>query len=144
MFSKTCQYGIKSTLYIALQSINENRVSLKDIAKEIDSPEAFTAKILQKLVHAGIIISVRGQMGGFLIEREKMDSLKLIQIVNAIDGDHIFVECGLGLSQCNSSFPCPLHEQFSKIRTDLKAMMETTSLLGFATGLHDGLTFLKR
>lgn len=144
MLSKTCQYGIKATLYIALQSIKENRVSLKEIAKEINSPEAFTAKILQKLVHAEIISSVRGQTGGFLIEKEKMDGLKLIQIVYAIDGNQVFVECGLGLSQCNAQLPCPLHDQFSKIRRDLKDMMEKSSLLDFATGLKEGLTFLKR
>jgi Rrf2 family iron-sulfur cluster assembly transcriptional regulator len=51
IFSKACEYGIRATIYVAQQtSINGKRCNLKDISKEIDSPEAFTAKILQKLV----------------------------------------------------------------------------------------------
>ena len=49
MFSKTCEYGIKATLFIAQMSQKGERVSLKDIASAIDSPSAFTAKILQTL-----------------------------------------------------------------------------------------------
>ncbi|MET0760542.1 MAG: transcriptional regulator, partial [Flavobacterium sp.] len=47
MFSKTCEYGIRASIFIASQSYQNNRIGLKDIAKKIDSPEAFTAKILQ-------------------------------------------------------------------------------------------------
>lgn len=49
MFSKTCEYGIRAAIFIAFQSYQDNRIGLKEIAKKIDSPEAFTAKILQIL-----------------------------------------------------------------------------------------------
>ena len=58
MFSKACEYGIRATLYIAMNSLEDKRVSLRNIAGKIDSPEAFTAKILQQLVHHHIIHSV--------------------------------------------------------------------------------------
>ena len=45
MFSKACEYGIRATIYIAMQSKEGNRVSLKDIADQTNSPVAFTAKI---------------------------------------------------------------------------------------------------
>ena len=48
MFSKACEYAIRSTIYIAERSNLDKRVSITDIAKAIDSPEAFTAKILQQ------------------------------------------------------------------------------------------------
>ena len=69
MFSKACEYGIKATIFIASNSYEKQRVSLKEIAKEIDSPEAFTAKILQNLVRHKIINSVKGAYGGFEIEK---------------------------------------------------------------------------
>ena len=46
MFSKTCEYGIKAVLYIASQSLENKRVKIGDIVQNIDSPEAFTSKIL--------------------------------------------------------------------------------------------------
>ena len=144
MFSKACEYAIKATIYVAVQSLENRRVSLKDIAREIDSPVAFTAKILQQLTKKNIMQSVMGPTGGFQIERKKIDEIKLSQIVDAIDGDAIYRGCGLGLKECNAAKPCPVHDKFAKIRNDLKEMLENTSLYELATGLEVGLTFLKR
>jgi len=144
MFSKACEYAIKATIYVAVQSLENKRVSLKDIAREIDSPVAFTAKILQHLTKKNIMQSVMGPTGGFQIEKKKIDEIKLSQIVDAIDGDAIYRDCGLGLKECNAAKPCPVHDKFAKIRNDLKEMLENTSLYELATGLEVGLTFLKR
>jgi Rrf2 family protein len=144
MFSKACEYGIKATIYIAVQSNQGNRVSLRDIAKEIDSPEAFTAKILQQLAKNNIIDSVKGPTGGFEIEKKKLEKIKLSQIVSALDGDSIYRGCGLGLKECSEKKPCPVHEKFKIIRNELKNMLESTNLLELALDLKEGLTFLKR
>jgi len=143
MFSKACEYGIRAVIHIAVQSNEGNRASLKDIAKEIHSPEAFTAKILQQLAKNDIIDSIKGPNGGFEIEKKKMSKIKLSHIVLAIDGDSIFKGCGLGLKDCSELQPCPVHHKFKKIRGDLRNMMENTSLHEMSLGLKDGLTFLK-
>jgi Rrf2 family iron-sulfur cluster assembly transcriptional regulator len=44
IFSKACEYGIKAAIYVAEQSINGNRASLKGISKEIDSPDSIYCK----------------------------------------------------------------------------------------------------
>lgn len=144
MFSKACEYGIKATLFIALKSLQNNRASLKDIAREINSPEAFTAKILQQLVKHEIATSTKGPNGGFEIAKGNLGSLKLSKIVNAIDGDTIYKGCGLGLEECDARRPCPVHEKFKRIRDELKKMLENTSVLELATNLEIGLTCLKR
>lgn len=144
MFSKACEYGIKATIYIAVKSMRQERVSLKEIAEEVNSPLAFTAKILQSLAKSGIIDSHKGPTGGFQIEEPKIDTIKLHDIVHAIDGDKIFVGCGLGLEQCDASQPCPVHDKFVGIRDNLKIMLQNTSLYELATGLEIGLTHLKR
>jgi len=73
-----------------------------------------------------------------------MDAVKLSMIVKAIDGDKIYVGCGLGLKECNAQKPCPLHDKFVDIRNDLSKMLKSTSLYELATGLEVGLTYLKR
>lgn len=145
MFSKACEYGIKATLYIAEQALNsEKKTGVKDIAKAIDSPEAFTAKIMQILSKNKIVNSSKGPSGGFYIPKKNLEKIKLSVIVKAIDGDQIYVGCGLGLSQCNAEKPCPVHDQFKVVRDELANMLTKTSLLELATGLDSGLTFLKR
>src|SRR5690606_9045251 len=140
MFSKACAYGIRAAVYVALQSLDGRRVSVNEIAEEIDSPIAFTAKILQQLSRSKIIHSVKGPTGGFELDRTEMDTVKISTIVHAIDGDDIYVGCGLGLKECNAQKPCPLHDKFVDIRNDLKNMLENTSLYELATGLEVGLT----
>ncbi len=144
MFSKACEYGIKASVFIAMQSANERRVSLKEIAQDIDSPVAFTAKILHQLAKSDILESMKGPTGGFIIPKEKLDSIKLADIVKAIDGDAIYVGCALGFEQCDATKPCPLHDKFVDIRDSLRHMLENTSLYELATGFEVGLTFLKR
>ena len=65
MFSKACEYAIKASIYIAISSLEGKRVTPKQISEEIDSPTAFTAKILQALVRNNIVNSVKGAYGGF-------------------------------------------------------------------------------
>lgn len=144
VFSKSCEYGIKAAIYIASQSLKRRRVSLKEIAEKIDSPIAFTAKILQILVRNNIIDSTKGPVGGFQIERGRMDEVKLSHIVSAIDGDAVFRGCGLGLKECDANRPCPVHDRFARIRGKLRTMLENTSLYELSNGLEVGVTFLKR
>ncbi len=90
MFSKSCEYGIKATAFIAVEAERNQRVSLKAIAKAIDSPVAFTAKILQQLARTGIIDSILGATGGFEIQQSRISKITLSEIVSAIDGDKIY------------------------------------------------------
>lgn len=143
LFSKACEYGIRASTYIALKSIEGKRVSLKEIAEKIDSPVAFTAKILQQLVKTNIVNSVKGATGGFEMQRSRMDVIMLSEIVYALDGNKVYAGCALGLKDCNASKPCPVHDKFVEIRTNLKHMLESTSLYEMTAGLEVGLTHLK-
>ena len=115
----------------------------KEIAQEIDSPVAFTAKILQILAKTEIVRSIKGVHGGFDIPQEMLKEIKLSHIVIAIDGEKVFTGCGLGLSKCSEEHPCPAHEKFKSIRVLLATMLETTTLEELAMGIKTGVTFLK-
>ncbi|MDX5338917.1 MAG: Rrf2 family transcriptional regulator [Cyclobacteriaceae bacterium] len=143
MFSKACEYGIKSMIFIAQYSERESRVSLKEIAGEIKSPVAFTAKIMQILSREGLLDSSRGATGGFSLAKSAK-KITLAQIVSAIDGDKVFTGCGLGLEQCNAIKPCPVHEKFAGIRDEISLMLHSTSLLELSEGVTKGLSFLTR
>ncbi|MEA1785025.1 Rrf2 family transcriptional regulator [Arenibacter sp. GZD96] len=144
MFSKACEYGIRASIYIAQQSLADAKVGLKEVAKAIDSPEAYTSKILQQLTRSQIINSEKGPTGGFMMDASQLRTTQLSAIVLVLDGDRIYKGCGLGLRACNAVLPCPMHKQFAAIREDLKTMLESTSIQSLAMELDEGLTFLKR
>ena len=144
MFSKACEYGIRAAVFIALQSEKGSRVGLRDIAKSIDSPEAFTSKILQQLSRNELIHSSKGPIGGFEMTKYQLDTVMLSDVVRTIDGDAVYTGCGLGLPKCNASRPCPLHHEFMGIREKLKVMLTTMSVRQLAGSLKAGEAILKR
>lgn len=143
IFSKACEYGIRATIYVAQKSLNQERCSMKDISKEIGSPEAFTAKILQKLVKADIIKSIKGATGGFEVGAKEMKKIKLADIVIAIDGDFNEKKCVLGLKKCSEDQPCPVHNTYKFIKKDVLSMIHHTSLFQMSNSVDAGLTCLK-
>lgn len=143
MFSKACEYGIKAAIFIAVKSQQDIRVRLNDIAEEINSPVAFTAKVLQKLTKDKLVDSLKGPAGGFEIKKNRLAKIRLNQIVFAIDGNTVYEGCGLGFNNCDENKPCPVHHKFKLIRDDLKQMLETTSLLDLSKDINNRVTFLK-
>ena len=142
MFSKTCEYGIRSMILILLHSLHQKRISLAEIAREIDSPEAYTAKILQTLVKSQIVNSVKGPHGGFEIEGQKMDTLVLNDIVRAIDGEKLIHGCCMGLPQCNDLNPCPAHNHYKPVKEELLNMLNNTTVYELAKGYQLGMSTL--
>lgn len=143
MFSKACEYGIKATIFIVSNTKEGKAVSLKDISDHVNSPSAFTSKILQKLVKEKLIKSTRGTHGGFRMQEDADQPLTVAQIVSAIDGDAIYKGCGLGLEECDERRPCPLHHGFKSVRNGLQALLETTTIEDLAKDLKKGNVFLK-
>lgn len=143
MFSKSCEYGIRAMLFIVGKSLKGERARLKEIAKQVGAPEAFTAKILQNLARHQIVHSSTGPKGGFFIEKEEIKDINLMQIVKAIDGDRLVNQCGLGLHKCDANHPCPVHYKFKKIRDDLINMLTNMNVNDMAVGVESGETFLK-
>lgn len=144
MFSKACEYAIRAVVCIAASSVESGSMNLRTIAKETDVPEAFTAKILQQLVRADLVLSTKGPGGGFSVPPALARKVKLSRIVATIDGDAIYRGCALGLPQCDTSRPCALHDHFLKVREDLRRMLEHTSVQDLVKDLKNGGKVLKR
>lgn len=143
MFSKACEYGIRAVIVISQHSLNDKRSSLKDISREIDSPEAFTAKILQKLVKSGVVQSEKGPTGGFKIVMKDMKRIKLTDIINAIDGDEYEKKCVLGLKKCSEDKPCPVHNKYKHIKKQMLLMVYNTNLFELSNSVDKGMTCLR-
>ena len=143
MFSKACEYAIKATIYIAQQSLQQKTVNVKDVSASVNAPIAFTAKILQQLTREHILTSVRGKQGGFFFETEKQKTVTIFQVVHIFDGDGLFTNCGLGLHKCSSENPCPVHDDFKKVRHGLVLMTQKYTFYDLALKTQNGLAWLK-
>lgn len=143
MFSKACEYAIRAMIFIAKKSAEGSTTGIIEIAKGIDAPQPFIAKILQELRRHGLVQSNKGPNGGFFIDDPK-EKITLADVVRAIDGDRIFTGCALGLQKCNAKKPCPLHDEFNLIRSKMYDTLQSYSVAHFNEELRLGLRYLKR
>ncbi len=143
MFSKSCEYAIKASIYIATKCCENRRVGLHEIALAIDSPVSFTAKILQKLSKNKIITSTKVVNGGFEVFKDDLKRITLMQIAVAIDGANLFSGCALGLDTCSEAHPCPVHYKFKESREILLTALHKTTLEELSSGIKKGSSFLR-
>jgi len=143
IFSKTCEYAMRAVFFIAHKTADGGRVGIKEIATGIDSPEHFLAKILQDLSRRRVIQSVKGPNGGFYTDDAVLQR-PISDIVEAVDGNGLFVGCALGLKPCSENNPCPLHHEFKLIRNQLHHLLTETTIREFNTDLISGATTLKK
>lgn len=141
MFSKSCEYAIKAVLHLYIKVGEEKCLGIAQIAEAIDSPEPFTGKILQALVRHDLIRSAKGPGGGFYIEKNSRP-IKVMEIVDLIDGHHAFERCGLGLKACNDKRPCPIHKEFKSYAARLKNLLEQKTVQDMAKDITGGKAFL--
>lgn len=140
MFSKSCEYAIRSIFYISLKGKDGRKISIKEIAEELNIPAPFLAKILQSLVRNKLISSIKGPNGGFYIKNLK--KISLIDIVEAIDGTDVFHKCTIGLKKCSDTKPCPVHHLVKGFRNELKQALSAKTLEQVIVDLEQKNTFL--
>lgn len=126
IFSKKCEYALQAILYLASREKDEN-ISARDISKKLGIPKEFISKILQSLVHVKIVGSKKGKDGGFYLSKSP-SKIRLIDIVEAIDGNEIFTTCVLGFPNCSSSSPCPVHVKWNKLRNMAYDMLSSETI----------------
>jgi Rrf2 family iron-sulfur cluster assembly transcriptional regulator len=141
MFSKSCEYAIKAVIHLCIETRDGGRLSVTDIAQAIDSPEAFTGKILQTLSKHRLVSSVKGPGGGFFIDK-KAAPIVVMDIAELIDGKHAFERCGLGLKECSEKHPCPIHFEFRSYSLRLKKLLERKTVQELAKEIASGKSFL--
>lgn len=132
MLSKSAEYALRATIYIALKGSEDNKLGIEEIATAIDSPHSFTAKILQLLTKNNkVVSSVRGPNGGFYLT-DSARKLPVRAVLEAVGEYGIITKCVLGLKECSEVRPCPMHEQYRTIKAQLRQMFEKTSIQDLA------------
>lgn len=141
MFSKTCEYGLRACVFIAIKTEKGRRLGIREIAAEIESPMYFTGKILQNLVKARIISSAKGPNGGFYFPPDAAQ-MPLIRILEVLGCDGFFHQCALGLKDCSDSHPCPMHHEFKPFREGLLELLTHTTIQQLAADIRLGKGYI--
>ena len=131
MLSSTCKYAIRAVIYMAINDGEHKKIGIKEISGELNIPTPFLGKILQILAKNKLLNSTKGPHGGFGFAKHPSE-IKLINIIEIIDGLDLFNECLIGLSTCkpteHDNLQCPIHRKYEPISKQLHDLFSSESI----------------
>lgn len=136
MLSRASKYAILSTLFLAEHSSLNKKISVKVISESIDVPSPFLAKLFQQLVRGKIISSIKGPNGGFYLTEEN-GKKNVCDIIENIDGLNKLNGCFLGLNECDSANPCPVHYIVEPFKNNILGKFRDKTIMEFAQEISE-------
>lgn len=136
IYTDSGKYAIRAVTYLAGCTPEELPVSAADVAEAEDIPPYYLAKVLQDLAREGLLDSVRGRGGGFLLDREP-DKISVLDVLKAVENiSRLEKECVLGLDDCSDQAPCPLHNMWKNYRESLVAKLSEMTVADLVVELE--------
>ena len=130
MFSQTIEYALRAFLYIARHS--PHTVRLREVAREVEAPPRYLAKLLADLARAGLLTSTRGPNGGYRVAPRKAPA-SLADIASVFEPVQPR-RCLLGHGLCGESPHCTVHERWSPIAHSLDVFLAHTTVADLVAG----------
>ncbi len=124
--STKSRYGTRAVLDIALHSHN-GPVTLNDISVRQEISRKYLGQIVHQLLAAGILESIRGPRGGYIMGRSPKKT-KLGEIIRILDGSMAPVRCVDKSKTCNRTSKCATREVWVKIKESLESVVDDITI----------------
>lgn len=98
-----------------------------DLAQLARIPPPYLSKVMRRLVVAGLARGRRGHGGGFSLARPPA-SIRLADVLEAVDVAVTERRCAFGWTTCRDDRPCPLHPLWTDLRARQREWAEETTL----------------
>jgi Rrf2 family protein len=129
--TREADYAVRAVLHLA--GLPGEVVPRSRIARIMRVPDAFLAKILQRLQRERIVVSVRGVQGGFRLARPPK-AISLLEVLEAVQGKQAASACALRPRSCRLSGRCAVHRVWVEVRKETEARLRRET---FARLLED-------
>src|SRR5580765_6317973 len=130
LYSRSAEYAIRAFVNLA-QVPDGHYAMVKQIAAEEEIPAHFLAKILQQLARKGLLRSSKGPTGGFALKVDA-NEIRLLDIVESLDGLAPYQQCAVGLSECTDDMPCGVHDTWKTLRSRIMEYLERNTIADLA------------
>jgi Rrf2 family protein len=122
MLPKSAEYALRAAVWLGRAAGHE---SADDLAKATKVPRRYLHKVLQQLVHAGLVSSQPGPGGGYALAKCP-DRLTILEVVNAVAPVERIRRCPLGLRSHTSL--CPLHKELDRVYAATEAALARVTI----------------
>ena len=120
--TKKADYGLMAMKHLAEHQQN-GACSAKDVAEAYGIPQEVLAKILQRLVKAGLLKSLHGINGGYTLARDP-HQISVFEVIRAIDGPLFITSCITVRGECGQSDRCNIREPLRKVNSSIEDVLK--------------------
>ena len=122
--TKKADYALMAMKHLAEQAHRgAGAYSAKDVAQAYGIPPQALAKILQKLAKAGLLQSLHGTNGGYVLARGA-DRISAFEVIQAIDGPLFITSCVTVRGECGQSGRCTIREPLRKVNQSIEEVLK--------------------
>jgi len=121
-------YGLRAVLDIAENS-GDRPVPLKDIAERQEISEGYLEQLLTSLRKAGIVKSIRGQYGGFVLAKSPRD-ITVGEIIRILEGPIAPMDCVQdgSYASCEQISSCVLRLVWLKLKEKIQDAVDSITI----------------
>ena len=129
--TRAADYAVRVMIHMAGLAPG-TRTSRTDLASAAGCPEQFLSKVLQDLTRAGLVVSHRGNTGGFELPPIHVRA-SLLEIVEAVEGPLRLNVCLAGSEACERQAWCAAHTVWARAQDAMTTVLRDTSISDLAT-----------
>lgn len=124
--TRAADYAVRVMIHLAGLP-PETRASRAELAEAAECPEQFLSKVLQSLTRAGLVMSHRGNTGGFELSHAHRNA-SVLEIVEAIEGPLRLNLCLTSDQACARQGWCPAHSVWVEAQIAMVAVLQRASI----------------
>jgi Rrf2 family protein len=129
IFSRKSDYGLRALIFLS-ERRQSGPVTLSEIADRLQIPKAFLSKILQQLAKRGIVKSLKGPSGGFVLAADPK-ALTVRDVIVEIDGPMRVFECFASEKECALYDDCLILDVFNRVEEQIGKVLSGYTLSDF-------------
>ncbi len=124
--STKTRYGMRAMIDLAFLHEFDEPVTIREIARRNRIPESFLEQLLGTLRKEGLVQSIRGPQGGYILAKEP-EEISVSDIINSLEGPIRLAEC-IEVPLCGEARNCPSRVLWSRIKDSIDEITHTTTL----------------
>jgi len=124
--SKQTDYGVLLLTQFATDPKGLT-LSARELADRASLPLPMVSKILKVLTRAGLLRSVRGAHGGYMLAR-RPDRITVTDVISVLDGPFAMTECVDAPGDCRQESSCPVRTNWHLINQTVRKALDNITL----------------
>ena len=125
LITREIDYAVRALKHLA--EADRDKIPVTELEEELGITRPMLRKIMQELARNKIVLSYKGNNGGFSLNR-KPEDINLVDLVEVFQGKFNMNECMLNKDICPNRDSCILKSKIEEIETDVKDRLESINL----------------